>query len=593
MGHEQEERACAPRQPRPIDPFAMHAAPTFERPTGSLTLPGTARIRPFWSALLAHTPLVLLFLVIAAPVLAVLAHLPASSDGLIAHLAATVLQDYVLNTVALCLGVGSLSMLAGAGTAWLVTMHRFPGRQLFAWALVLPLAMPAYVLAYAYTDLLQVTGPVQTLLRDLTGWGARDYWFPEIRSRTGAVVVLAAVLYPYVYLLARAAFLEQSQCALEVGRTLGCGPLAAFRRVGLPLARPAIVTGVAFVLMETMADFGTVSFFGVQTFTTGIYRAWYALGSPAAAAQLASILLLAIFAVVALERWSRGRASTANNTTHVFRKQTVPLPGAKGWAATAACALPLVIGFILPCATLAFMALGSEHGLRTARLAQLTMTTVGLSLLASVTIVLVAALALTTAARAPGPVASGLLRMATLGYATPGAVIGVGIVVTLGAVDGSIDAAARAILGTGPGLVLGGSVAALLYGYLVRFFAVAHGPLEAGLAKIGPSVGDAARILGCSRLAAAGRVYLPLLRPSALAALLLVVVDVMKELPATLILRPFDLDTLAVEAWQLATTERLGEAALPAFLIVLASLLPVIVLCRMLATGRDARGFAC
>jgi len=571
----------------------MRAAPTFDRAAGSRTIPGTDRMGSFRRALLTHAPLVLLVLLIAAPVLAVLAHLPASSDGLFAHLAATVLWDYVVSTAALCLGVGALAALMGAGTAWLVTMHRFPGRDLFAWALVLPLAMPAYVLAYAYTDLLQVTGPVQTLLRDLTGWGARDYSFPEIRSRTGAVIVLAAVLYPYVYLLARAAFLEQSQCALEVSRTLGCGPLSAFRRVGLPLARPAIVTGVAFALMETMADFGTVSFFGVQTFTTGIYRAWFALGSPAAASQLASILLLAIFAVVAIERWSRGRASVANNTTHVFRKQIVPLLGAKGWAATAACALPLAVGFILPCATLAFMALDTGHGLSAARLVELTMTTVGLSLLAAVTIVLVAALALMTATRTPGPAASGLLRMATLGYATPGAVIGVGIVVTLGAVDGAIDGAARTVLGMAPGLVLGGSIAALLYGYLVRFFAVAHGPLEAGLAKVGPSLGDAARILGCSRLAVAGRVYVPLLRPSAFAALLLVLVDVMKELPATLILRPFDLDTLAVEAWQLATTERLGEAALPAFLIVLASLLPVIVLCRMLATGRDARGFAC
>jgi iron(III) transport system permease protein len=530
--------------------------------------------------------LLALVLLIAAPLLAVFRYLPDSGDGLIRHLAQTVLADYLRNTLLLALGVAGLTTLTGAGTAWLVTMYRFPGQRVFRWALVLPLAMPAYVLAYTYTDFLQVTGPFQTSLRELTGWGVRDYWFPEIRSLGGAVFVLSAVLYPYVYVLARAAFLEQSQCALEVSRTLGCTSLMAFCRVGLPLARPAIATGVAFAVMEALADFGAVSFFGLPTFTTGIYRAWYGLGSPSAAAQLASLLLLFVFAVLTLERLSRGRARFANNTTHIFRKQASELRGGAGWLAATACAAPLALGFIVPALVLSGMALDADHMLEAARLWEITRNTLALGAIAALVIVGVAMAALFAVSRDGSPAATSLVRVATLGYAAPGAVIGVGIVVTLGWIDGAVDSWARQLLGVSTGLLLGGTVTALIYGYLTRFFAVAFNPLESGFAKIGPSVTDAARVLGCTPGGLFGRIVLPLLRPSALSALLLVFVDVMKELPATLILRPFDFDTLAVEAYRLATTERLAEAALPSFLIVLAGLLPVILLCRLLARGR-------
>ncbi len=528
------------------------------------------------SRILRLLPSLLLSLVVAAPVVAVFGFVLMPSDGLWAHLVDTVLFEYVWNSLWLVVGVGLGTGILGAGTAWLVTMYRFPGRKIFAWALFLPLAMPAYVLAYAYTDFLQVTGPVQTALRGLTGWSVRDYWFPEIRSLGGAVFVLTTALYPYVYALARSAFVEQSQCALEVSRTLGCTGWGAFRRVGLPLARPAVAAGIAFVLMETLADFGAVSFFGVRTFTTGIYRAWYGLGSPVAAAQLSSVLLLFVFAVLAGERLLRGRARFAARTAHIYRKRLPRLRGPRAWLATLACALPLAFGFLLPAAGLLAMAVTSDATPSAPRLAQLVGNTVLLGLLAALLLTVTAVVALYTARRDRGPLAAALVRFATLGYAVPGAVIGVGILIVVGTLDNLL-----AGLFEYRGLLIGGTLIALLYGYLVRFFAVAYSPLEAGFAKIGENLEDAARTLGYRPLEVFRRIDFPLLRPALVSALLLTFVDVMKELPATLILRPFNFDTLAVEAYRLATTERLDGAALPSLLIAAAGLLPVIMLCRM------------
>jgi iron(III) transport system permease protein len=556
--------------------IARHVLPRIAAvPTAGPRLPGVSTVTA-----------ILLCLVVAAPLLALLGFIGQPTQGLWAHLASTVLAEYARNSALLCLGVGAGTLAVGTGAAWLVTMYRFPGQRLLNWALVLPLAMPAYVLAYAYTDFLQVTGPVQTFLREVTGWGWRDYWFPNVRSLGGAVFVLSAALYPYVYVLARAGFAEQSMCALEVSRTLGCTPFAAFRRVGLPLARPAIAAGVAFVLMETLADFGAVAYFELRTFTTGIYRAWYALGSPAAAAQLASLLLLVVFAVLALEWAARGQSRFATTTTHIFQKGRVELRGWLGWAACAACALPVAVGFVLPALVLAAMAVGVSDGIGPARLAALAGNTALLGALASLLIVALALLGLFAANREPGGKGPALLRVAALGYAVPGAVIGVGVLISIGAFDRLADGLARALTGHGVGLVLGGTVAALLYAYLARFFAVGLRPLEAGMAKIAPALGDAARALGCGPGAAARRVHLPLLRPSLIGAGLLVLVDVMKELPATLILRPFNFDTLAVEAFQLATTERLDAAALPSLVIVAVGLVPVVLLCRMLDRGR-------
>ncbi len=539
-------------------------------------------LKPTWGLFAALS----LAVVVAAPVVAVFAFVAAPTNGLWQHLAETLLLEYVANTTMLAIGVGCVTIVLGTGCAWLVVMCEFPGRRLLDWTLVLPLAMPTYVLAYAYTDVLQFTGPIQSLLRELTGWGWQDYWFPNIHSVGGAIFVLSMALYPYVYVLARAAFLDQSVCALEVSRTLGCSPWSAFRRVALPLARPAIATGAGFVLMETLADFGAVKYFEVATFTTGIYRAWFAYGSPAAAAQLASLLLLAVFAVLLLERWSRGNRQYAHTSARYRELRAMPLQGARAAMATLVCALPLAFGFAIPAIALVAMATHSGEPIALARLAQLIGNTIEIGALASLLAVGAGLLAVYALKRDGRPLCHGLMRVALLGYATPGVVIGVGILITIGAFDAAVDATARALFGVSTGLVLAGTIAAVLYGCAVRFFAVAFSPLDAGLARIKPSLEDVARTLGIGPGGILARIHLPLIRGSVLSALLLVFVEVLKELPATMILRPFNFDTLAVEAFQLATTERLDAAAVPALVIVAVGLIPVLVLCRTIRRSR-------
>lgn len=552
--------------------------------------PEAGRWRPLDLARLV--PAALLVLVVAAPVLLLATYVGQPDEGLWAHLAATTLFAHLRDTALLALGVATGTAVVGAGTAWLVTLYRFPGRRILNWALVLPLAMPTYVLAYAWTDLLQVTGPVQQALRALTGLSVHELWFPEIRSLGGAIFVLTFALYPYVYLLCRAAFVEQSQCALEVSRTLGCGAAEAFRRVGLPLARPALAAGLAFVVMETMADFGAVKHFEVGTLTTAIYRAWYALGSPVVAAQLALLLLAAVALTLAAERWARGRARFATGTVHIFRKRRVPLGGLAGLLACVACTIPVLLGFVLPVVGLLAMATSEQHEITVGRLLELTSNTLQLGVLSSLVVVGTALLGLFLAGRDRSAFAARLVRLATFGYAVPGAVVGVGLLLLLGWLDRALDGLLRQLLGQGLPWVLTGSLFGVLYGYLVRFYAVAYNALDAGMAKVSPSLVDVARVLGDRPLAAARRVHLPLLRPSLLTALLLVLVDTMKELPATLILRPFDFDTLAIEAYHLASTERLYAAALPSLVIVMAGLAPVVLLCRMLDRRRPNMGGA-
>ncbi|MFX4224009.1 MAG: ABC transporter permease [Thalassobaculum sp.] len=522
---------------------------------------------------------------VATPILAVALHGLAQTD-LIGHLANTVLPTYVANTALLGLGVTLGTGIIGVGTAWLVTMCRFPGRRILEWALVLPLAAPAYVLAYTYTNFLEHAGPVQELLRHIFDLGPREYWFPEVRSLGGAIVMLTATLFPYVYLLSRAAFLEQSVCVIEVSRTLGHGPARAFLRVALPLARPAIAAGVALALMETLADYGTVSYFGVQTFTTGIYRAIFSFGDRVAAAQLATGLLAFVILVLALERVSRGRRRF-DHTTNTHRA----LPGYRltGWkagGATLACALPVVIGFVLPAALLIHMTATGGHKMFGARYLTLTMNSVTLAGITALLAVIVS-LMLAYANRLSKNRGTHLLtRLAALGYAVPGSVIAIGILIPFSIIDRTVDDAARSLFGMSTGLIVTGTIIALIYAYLVRFLAVSLQTAEAGLTKITPSMDQAARVLGHPPRATLKRVHLPMLRGSLLTAGLIVFVDVMKELPATMILRPFNFDTLAVQAHNLAADERLTQASTPALTIVAVGLLPVILLSRQIARSR-------
>jgi len=528
-------------------------------------------------------------LLFSVPLFSVLANVLRPSQGTWSHLAETVLIDYVANTLWLVLGVGLSVAFTGTATAWLVTLCRFPGRRLFEWALILPLAVPAYVMAYAYTDFLQFTGPVQSLLRELTGWQAHDYWFPPIHSLGGAIAMLSLVLYPYVYLLARAAFLEQSVCALEVSRTLGSTPWQSFWRVALPSARPALVAGTALALMETLADYGTVAFFGVPTFTTGIVRAWISFGDRVAAAQLASALLGFVFAVVVLEQWSRMQARFHHTSTRYQRLPSYRLRGWRALGASCLCLVPLLLGFLVPCAVLLHLAVGvgaGQLGPRYLGLALNSFTLAGVTAAIAVGLALVMAYGLRLDPSLPQRFAT---RIAALGYAVPGTVIAVGVLIPFSLFDNALDQLLRRSLGLSSGLLLTGTITALVFAYLVRFLAISLNTVEASLAKIRPSMDDAARSLGRSPLETLRSVHAPLMWGSLLTAGLVVFVDVMKELPATLVMRPFNFDTLAVQAFNFASDERLAEAAMPSLSIVAVGVIPVILLSQAIARSRPGR----
>ena len=508
------------------------------------------------------------------------------SNGVWEHIVSTVLTGYVVNTLLMMIGVGALAAACGVGTAWLVTMYRFPGVRVFEWALLLPLAVPAYVLGYVYVELLEYAGPVQTALRDVFDWGRHDYWFPRIRSLEGAVLMLALTLYPYVYMLARASFMEQSVCALEVSRTLGRGAWGSFRDVALPLARPAIVGGTILVLMETISDYGTVYHFGVRTFTTGIYRAWFGMGEPIAAAQLAATMMLFVAALIALERLARGKARFHHTSKRYQEIRPKALSPGRAALAVAACATPIVLGFIIPGSILLDYAITRGDNHWGPRFYAYATNSFVLASLTAVLAVLAATVLAYAVRQSMTPVTRVAGRVAALGYAIPGSVIAVGILIPFGNLDNLIDGLARDAFGVSTGLLLTGTIAALVYAYLVRFLAVSLHTVEASLTKISTSMDNAARTLGAGPRSTLLRVHAPIMRGSLLTAGLLVFVDVMKELPATMILRPFNFDTLAVRTHRLASDERLAEASTAALTIVLVGIVPVILLSFAIARSR-------
>ncbi len=521
---------------------------------------------------------------VAAPLLAVLAGAIAPAGPVWRQLAETVLAEFVVNSLLLASGTAALAILMGSATAWLVTMHSFPGRAAFEIALLLPLAMPAYLIGYVYTELLDATGPVQTALRSGFGVGFGEYWFPEVRSVPGAILMFGLVLYPYVYLLSRAAFLEQSVCLTEVSRTLGCTRPAMIWRVALPLARPAIAGGAALAMMEALADFGTVQHFAVRTFTTGIYQAWFHMGDRTAAQQLAACLMGVVATLLLLERLARGPRRFFNTSSKHQALVRHRLAGLAGAGAVAACALPVLFGFAVPAGRLVQLSLIESDSM--ALVLPFARHSVVLASLAAVAAVAIAVVMAYGARLRQTMLMRGALTVASLGYAVPGSVVAVGVLVPFGLFDNAVDAWMRATFGISTGLLLSGTIAALVFAYVVRFLAVALSTVEAGLARVRPSVEDAARVLGRTPAGSLASVHVPLIRGSLLSAALLVFVDTMKELPATLIVRPFDFDTLAVRVYNLASDERLAQAATAALVIVAAGLIPVVILARaMRRTG--------
>jgi iron(III) transport system permease protein len=514
---------------------------------------------------------------VAAPLLVILSSWFDPQTAVWRHLVETVLGRLVLNTFTLGVGVSAGVLIVGVGLAWLTAMCEFPGRRFFDGALMLPLAIPAYVLAFVMLGLCDFSGPLQNLLR--AAFGPQGYWFPEIRSGGGVIAVMVLVLYPYVYMLARSAFLTQGRTTMESARVLGLGPWGGFFRAVLPMARPAIVVGVSLALMEALADFGAVVVFNYDTFTTAIYKSWFGLFSLQAASQLASLLLLFVALVLLGERRLRGRAHYHAATPNA-RAQRYDLAGVRRWVATAGAGTIFAVAFLIPVAQLLIWTWSVIEADLTTRYLKLLLHTLMLGGLAALITVAGALLLAYIRRFHSDPFTKAMVSIATLGYALPGTVLAVGIMLTFTGVDRFISVMWQAGGGETVLRIFSGTAAILLLAYLVRFLAVAFGPIESGFARIRPSLTEAARNLGATPAELMRRVYLPLLRPGLLTAALLVVVEVMKEMPATLLLRPFGWDTLAVRVFEMTSEGEWERAALPAVTLVLAGLIPVIFLVR-------------
>jgi len=538
------------------------------------------------TSLLWRPSIVVIALILSLPILTIAFSVFEPQSENWQHLKNTVLSEYIVNSLLLTFGVGIGALMIGVSTAWLTAICQFPGKNLFVWLLLLPMAMPAYIVAYTYTGMFDFAGPVQTAIRDWTGWVFRDYYFPQIRSMGGAIAMLSLVLYPYIYLLARSTYLEQSVGVMEVSRTLDCGAWTVFLRVAVPLARPAIVAGLSLALMETLADYGTVSYFGLSVFTTGIFRTWFGLGDYMAAAKMASLLLLFVFALIILERVSRNKAQYHNSSGKLTRFSEYQLQGFKAWSAFATCAIPVFLGFLLPAAQLCLWALETWRDMVDERFLELILNSFFLGFGAALISVILALFLGYGKRILPGKTTIFSIRTASIGYAIPGTVIAVGVIIPFAWLDGKIDYFMQSSFGISSGLIFSGTIAAVMFAYVVRFLAVSLQAVESGLGQIKPSMDVAARSLGCRPREILFKIHIPLMKSSTLTALMIVFVDVLKELPATLILRPFDFNTLAVRAFELASDERLADSSTAALTIVFVGLVPVIYLSKIISQSR-------
>ncbi len=539
-------------------------------PTPSQQASGLLVLPALFVAALVSLPIVITLLSLAQP-----------AGPIWEHLRETVLNEYLLSTLALMMLTGALSLLLGVSTGWLIGACQFRGRATLSWLLMLPLASPAYIVAYVYTDLLEVSGPVQTTLRSWLSLGINDLQFPPIRNLTGAAVLLSLVLYPYIYLLCRNSFAGRSGVQFDAARVLGRSPFSAFFRVALPAARPAIVGGLALVLMETLADFGVVSYFSVPTFSTGIFRTWLGLGDPQAALKLASFMLLFVIVLVGLEESNRRGAVDRSD---IAGASQINLTGIRAFFAIAACVLPILLGFVIPAVTLAIYAADNVNAVTQAKFSQLALNSLLLAMAAGVGVTLIAWVLAYVKRLRPSPLTHGLIRVSTLGYALPGILLAVALLKPMGGFDAWLMETWSSL--STP--LLSGSLFLLLYAYVCRFLTVAYQSVDSGFAGISHDIDAAARTLGTTTNEMIRKIHFPLLRPSIFAACLLVFVDVMRELPVTLILRPFNFDTLATQVYRLASDERLAEASGAALLIVILGVLPVVLLQRTKAVRNRA-----
>ena len=522
---------------------------------------------------LATVALLIAFL---SPVVAIVVTAHGDSAGLWSHLAETVLPRYVLNTITLMMSVGALSLIFGVSSAWIIFRFDFIGRRHIQWILLLPAAIPGYLIAYTYTDFLEYAGPVQVLLRDLMGWqSARDYWFPEIRSMSGAALVLGAVLYPYVYVMARTAFLLTPASLFEVSQMMGRGH---FWRVGLPLARPAIVAGLALVLMETVSDFGTVEYFAIETLTLGIFNVWLGMNNLTAAAQIATFSFLFIIILLAVEVLARARRRFVDTTRRSVSLASQPVKGWRSGGCAVLCLFPVLIGFIVPVAVLLNFVLNGYSVAVDAKVFDAALNSLTIGLVVAVLVIASSAFMALVATFESGVLMRRLTALASFGYAFPGTILAIGVVTAGGAVDQTAAQFFQWMFGLTYDGWLTSGVALIVFACVVRFQAVGYGAVTTGIGRISPSMMEASRTLGCGFGDSVRKVMLPMIRLSCIAGGLLVFVDVMKELPMSLLLRPFNFETLATYVYQFAKDELLEEAALPALMIVLCGIIPVVLM---------------
>lgn len=494
------------------------------------------------------------------------------------HLVDYVLWGYIKNSFLLAIGVAVGTFMIGVPAAWLCALYKFPGKRILEFLLLLPLAIPGYIIAYTYTGILDVGGPVQTQLRELFGWQYGDYWFPEIRSLGGAITMFSFVLYPYVYLLTRATLIIQSASMIDAARSLGANAIERFTSIIIPLARPAIAAGITLALMETLADYGTVQYFGVDTFTTGIFRTWFGFGEAETAAQLSSILMLFVLLLFVMEKYLRKRIRYHNPNTAAKKTAAVKLHGKHALLAVIACVIPPLLGFIIPLWQLSAWAIDTAATMVDSHFWMLAINSLTLAACAA-GFTLIIAVILAYGRRAnDNPVLRGLINLCAMGYAVPGIVIAVGVLIVLGKLDHWLIAFLNDTFGLQTGLLLTGTIFALVFAHTVRFLSLALQTVGASLSKVNKSVDEVSRLLGSSSLQTLRKIHLPIIRSGLLTAALLVFVEVMKELPATLIMRPFNFNTLAVRAYELASDERLADASTAALAIVLTGILPILAL---------------
>ena len=527
----------------------------------------------FWKVL---TPLV--FLVFLSPVVIVLFSLFGEYSENWNHLYNFVLIDYITNSLILVTGVSLITLFIGTGTAWLITNFNFHGKRFFEWALILPLAIPPYILAYTFTGLFDSYGTLNNLSRDLFQLGDGVNIFPNVRNIYGAVVVFSFTLYPYVYLVSRSAFINQSRSMLESGRMLGLSQFGIFYKLSLPLIRPAMIGGVMLVVMETLSDFGAVEHFAVQTFTTGIFRTWYGMGDLNTAMQLASMLLIFVGVFLFIERKSRKQAAFTTNASNFRPIQIDQLSGVYSVLAFIACLMPILIGFLLPISELLVWAINYNLSFFNEKFIKTAMNTVYLSIAAAILCSTLALLINFSIRLNKSRFLNILNSFLSIGYAVPGLILAVGIVQLMTFLDRSLFLSSN--------FILTGSLIGLILAYIIKSYALSNSTFESGMENISPRIDDSARVLKSTGWNLLGRIHFPLLKTSFLTSILLVTSEVVKELPATLILRPFNFDTLAVSTYIYAAEERMFEAAAPSIAIIFVGLIPIIILTKMIRSSR-------